>query len=118
MQVFKKLKSKKGESLSEVLIASLVIMMAFLLMHNAIIGASKMVEKADDNYKRTVNEYNALNKRDGEKNTGEIVIKVDGSEVSIPVDLYKSRELEGDTDRRQSDNVVFDYKEKAKEKAE
>lgn len=58
--MIKKLKSSKGESIAEVLIASLVMVLAFVMVANMIAASHKMIRKTDEymaDYYNVRNQY-------------------------------------------------------------
>ena len=109
-----KLKSQKGESLSEVLVASLVILLAFLLMHSAVVSSSRIIRRADDRYAHLVEKHNRLNRHEPTyrmETPGEMVLEMNGNRAEIAVDVYRAPDKKNG---RQEENVVFRYRKKEK----
>ena len=58
----KKIKSQSGESISEVLVASLIVSLAFIMVLSLIMASQKIIQKTDDmmkNYYKDRNDFEA-----------------------------------------------------------
>ena len=58
--IFKKLKSKSGESISEVLVASLIVALAFVMVASLISASQQIIQKNDAKMKEYYAEKNAF----------------------------------------------------------
>lgn len=72
----KKLKSQSGESISEVLIASLVVSLAFIMVLSLIMASQKIIKKTDDMMEQYYSDRNAYEEQtvSSSATTGSIVV--------------------------------------------
>mgnify|MGYP003589568570 CR=1 FL=1 len=85
----KKLKSQSGESISEVLIASLVVSLAFVMVLSLIMASQKIIQKTDTTMESYYNARNAFEAGVSNSSTG--VIQVTSTDA---VGAYISQEYE------------------------
>ncbi len=104
-----RLKSKKGESISEVLIALLISALAIVLLAGMINASTEMIQKSKDKMDKYVNAENGI----VEQNTngtepGSVTTKVNGRETKlsddspnyvVPVQYYTNGESGSNTVR-------------------
>lgn len=70
----KKLKSCSGESISEVLVASLVVSLAFVMVLSLIMASQKIINKTDAMIKDYYTQRNLFEAREVDSSTGVITI--------------------------------------------
>ncbi len=83
-RVMQKLKQTKGESISEVLIASLVLVFGFLLFVTMVQASMKMMKKSEDAYNEYVEVSNQLEAFAGTKQDGKLAFRVNDGTPSSP----------------------------------
>ncbi len=81
-KVMQKLKQTKGESISEVLIASLVLVFGFLLFVTMVQASMKMMKKSEDAYNDYVEVSNQLEAFVDPKPDGKLVFYVNAGTPS------------------------------------
>ena len=83
--VIKKLKSTKGESISEVLVASLIVALAFLMAASLITASYKIIQKTEtkmSEYYSARNAYEARTAADIKKTNASIVVAPDTTKTN------------------------------------
>ena len=70
----KKIKNQSGESISEVLVASLIVSLAFIMVLSLIMASQKMIQKTDDMMKKYYDDRNAFEARSATSSTGSIQV--------------------------------------------
>lgn len=98
----KKLKSKKGESISEVLIALLVSALAVVLLAGMINASTEMIQKSKNKMEKYVNAENGIVEQNADDpDTGRVTVQVnnqaakltdDTPDTGIPVKYYTNSE--------------------------
>lgn len=91
---YQKLKSKKGESLAEVMIAVLIIAIGLVLLSSLIIASSKMVDNSGKRLSKMYNVSNNAEEKSGSYSNMQVDINsektVSGSLAIMQVKLYES----------------------------
>jgi len=112
--VITKLKSQSGESISEVLIASLVVSLAFVMVLSLIMASQKLIQKTDA---RITDYYNQRNKfetnADSNTNTtGTVKVSYAGASgvSSYPMGQYTVDVQSGQITADDSNNLYISYK--------
>lgn len=100
-KIKQKLKNKSGESISEVLVASLVVAMAFVMAANLISISYHAIQKTDDSLSTYYTERNAFEEGSSETSKGTIVVSgsgtVDINQNGIGVTISSETMGSGDT---------------------
>ena len=110
----KKLKSKKGESISEVLIALLVSALAIVLLAGMINASSEMIRNSKEKIDQYVKAENGIveQNEDG-PDTGSVTVRVNGQAAKLSDDAPDAGiQVEYYTNSESGRNAVRSYKVK------
>jgi Tfp pilus assembly protein PilV len=92
-QIKKKLNSRDGESLAEVLVAVLIIAVGLVLISTMVIASGRMVDKGGQKMKNVVAASNAMEEQTGTTSNAQLDVKSDKTQVNataiIQIKLYK-----------------------------
>ena len=89
--VMRKLKSNSGESISEVLIASLVVSLAFVMVVSMVTSSQKIIKKTDDAMDNYYEQRNAYEKGTAETSHAVVIVtNTDGTAISQNVNVTVS----------------------------
>lgn len=92
-KIRQKLKSSRGETLGEVLVASLLAGIGLLSLSSMIMTSHRIIDRSSNLVKVFYEEVNELEKQSLESKSGMVTIKSkDNSDVNINVDIYKTKE--------------------------
>lgn len=83
--IHKKIKSTKGESIGEVLIALLISSLALVLLASMITSSSTMIKNSRAKMSRYYFQNDILTKQSGSASDGSISFKLSGSAVNYPL---------------------------------
>lgn len=87
MSIFNKLRSRKGETLTETLVAVLLVGLASVVLASMISAASHMSAQALERDKDLYEEITAAEAQSGGQD-GSVIIKIDGSDKNFTVTYY------------------------------
>lgn len=86
----KKISSKKGESIAEVLIAMLIVALGAILLASMVIGSRNLITKSEEAYTEQMTEKNVLEDMSGNSSSGNVSIQLvtknimsDGTDCSL-----------------------------------
>jgi len=88
--IFNKIHSKNGESISEVLVASLVIAFGSILLASMVVASSRIIKKSIASYGTYTAFHNEVEMLDAEGNTA--IINGDGTETKTKIDPESENE--------------------------
>ena len=77
-KILQKLKNNHGESISEVLIAGLVVALAFVMVASLISASSRMIQKTDDAMSTYYSDINAFESGTASTGTGKLTVTSNG----------------------------------------
>jgi Tfp pilus assembly protein PilV len=115
-RLLQKLKSTKGESISEVLIAAFVVAMGFLMVMSMVSVSYKTIQKTDTAMKNYYEEHNAFETGQASTTTGTLNVTTvtDGSNATTVSDASKQVIVEYETITLGGNDTQFiQYKAKA-----
>lgn len=124
-RVLGKIKSKKGESLSETLVAMLVVALGSILLVTMVIAARNIIQKSEDAYNHFIAQHNALESRDTSvegasvtvnesaaaslsnmDNSGDLYRLLDAD--AVPTENIKLYSATGDSDNNAGEAFIYD----------
>lgn len=86
--IWNKLRSRKGETLTETLVALLIVGLSSVVLASMIGAASRMGIQAAERDEELREEISAAETRTGSGQSGDVTVKIDGTDINFPVSYY------------------------------
>lgn len=85
-KIARKLRSRRGETLTEMLVSIVILGLSIAMMATMIITSTKITERSTERDNKYRIQLSAAEAQDGEATSGSVIIKKDG-EPDIPIDV-------------------------------